>query len=224
MIYFAALFVEIFILFLLSRSMSKALSRFMSINFISFIFLFGVIIHELSHLLVAVVLFVPVGSMEFTPKKNGNGVRLGSIEIAKTDPIRRSVIGFAPVFAGLTLVIAVVYFFTSNILFFQNKNPFIFIAAILAVVYLLFTVSNTMFSSSRDMEGTVEILITLFIIFAVSYFLGFRPPMSFLDRIFTREFIGLVQGSVVFLLAPIITDLFILGIIRLLIGSRSRIS
>ena len=71
MIYFALLFIEISILFLLSRSMSKVLSGFMSVNLLSFIFLPGIIIHELSHLLVAVMLFVPVGNMEFTPKRNG---------------------------------------------------------------------------------------------------------------------------------------------------------
>ncbi len=223
MIFFAAFFIEIFILFLLSRSMSKTLSRFMSINLISLVFLPGVIVHELSHFLVAVVLLVPVGDMEFSPKKNGNGVRLGSIEIGKTDPIRRSMVGFAPVFVGLVLVVGIVYLFTSNALFFQGKNPFLFVTAVLAVIYFLFAVSNTMFSSSRDMEGTAEILIALSIIFAASYLLGFRPSLSHLDKIFTKELIGLIQKSVVFLSIPIAIDLFILGTIRLITYSRSRI-
>lgn len=203
--------------------MSKTLSKFMSINLISLIFLPGIIIHELSHFFIAVILFVPVGDMEFTPKKNDNGVRLGSIEIARTDPIRRSLIGFAPVFVGLALIVGVVYFFSSNILFFQKNNPYVFMAVILALIYLLFAVSNTMFSSSKDMEGTVEILIVLLIIFGAAYILGFRPSLSYLDKALAKEFFEIIKQSAIFLLAPIAIDLFILGTIKLLTYSRSRI-
>jgi len=222
MVYFILLFIETVILFLLSRSMSKILSKFLSINLISLIFLPGVFIHELSHLLVAAILFVPVGEMEFIPKKSGDGVKLGSVEIAKTDPIRRSIIGFAPVFLGLMIVVGMVYLFSSNLLFFQNQGVYVYVAVILLLTYLLFAVSNTMFSSKVDMEGTVEILITLFIIFAVTYILGFRPSLGYLDKIFTKELIGIIQKSALFLLVPIVIDLFIMGMVRLFNYSRSR--
>jgi hypothetical protein len=220
MTYFVLFFLEVAILFLLSRTVSKNLFRFMSMNFFSFIFSPGIILHELSHLLMATVLFVPVGDIDFTPKKNGNSVKLGSVEIAKTDPIRRSLIGFAPVLVGLIVVVGIVYLFSSNILFFQDQGIYVFVVAILAVVYLLFAISNTMFSSSRDMEGTAEILITLLIIFAAAYFLGFRFPLSVLDKIFTKEFVAIVRNSTIFLLAPIGVDLFVLGVIRLFSGKR----
>lgn len=218
MIYFVLLPIEIAVLFLLSRSMSKTLSKFMSVSLLSIIFLPGIIIHELSHLFSAMILFVPVGDMEFIPRKEGNSVKLGSVEIGKTDPVRRSIIGFAPVFAGLIIVVGVVYLFSSNILFFQNKNLYIFIAVIFILVYLLFAISNTMFSSRKDMEGTLEILITLLIVFTAFYILGFHPPLSWLNKLFTKELIGVIQKSTVFLLAPIAIDLFILGIIKLLIS------
>lgn len=216
MLYFVLFLLEIIVLFLLSRAISKTLSKFMSINFLAFIFLPGVIIHELAHLFVAVILFVPVGEIEFVPKKHGDSVKLGSVEIAKTDPIRRSIVGFAPVFLGIMLVIGVVYLFLSNLLFFQNQNPYIFIAIVLAVIYLLFAVSNTMFLSSKDMEGTAEISITLLLIFISAYILGFRPPLENLSRIFTKELVGLTQKSTIFLLTPIVIDLLILGIIKLM--------
>src|SRR3989344_4485833 len=153
MFYFVLLSFEISALFLLSRAMTKALSKFLSINLLSFLFLPGVIIHELSHLLIAGVLLVPVGHMEFTPKKSQNGVKLGSIEIAKTDPIRRSIIGFAPVFVGLMIVVSIVYIFTSNIELLKSQNIYILTGTIFAICYLLFAISNTMFSSGKDMEG-----------------------------------------------------------------------
>lgn len=226
MIYFVFLFIEIFILFLLSGKMSKTLSKFMSINFLSFLFLPGVIIHELSHMLIAIILFVPVGNMEFTPKKSDNGLKLGSIEIGRTDPIRRSIIGFAPVFVGLIIILGIVYLFSSNILFFKDKEIYIFAAVLSVIGYLLFAISNTMFSSSRDIEGTMEILITLLIIFLLSYILGFRIPLSFAEKIFTNDVLEIIKKSTIFLLVPIIIDLFILGAIKLALalekGSRSR--
>ena len=194
----------------------------MSVNFMSFLLLPGVVIHELSHLFAAVILFVSVGDMEFTPQKSDNGLKLGSIEIAKTDPIRRSIIGFAPVFLGILLVIGIVYFFSSNALFFQDKNPYIFLAVILGIAYLLFAISNTMFSSKKDMEGTVEILITLLIIFAASYILGFRPSFSFVQDLLTKEILELIKKSTIFLLVPITIDLVILGTIRIFTGRKSR--
>ncbi len=201
--------------------MSKTLSKFISINFLSFLFLPGVIIHELSHLLMAVILFVPVGDMEFTPKISPNGLKLGSLEIAKTDPIRRSIIGFAPVFVGFMIVVGIVYLFSSNMEFLKDKDSYILGAAILGAAYLLFAVSNTMFSSSRDMEGTVEILITLLIIFVSAYILGFRPQLSF-ERILTKEFFEVIRKSTIFLLAPIFIDIVLLGAIKIIQNSKGK--
>jgi hypothetical protein len=209
-------------LFLLSRAISRTLSKFLSMNIISIIFLPGVIIHELSHLFAAAILFIPVGKMEFMPKKENNKLKLGSIEIAKTDPFRRSIIGFAPVFVGLAIIVGSVYLFSHNISYLQNENYYMFIAASLILTYLLFAISNTMFSSSRDMEGTAEILIILVIIFTLAYVLGFRFPLSYLDKIFTKEIIGTIQKSVIFLIAPITIDLFILGMIRLFTNMRNQ--
>ena len=215
MFYFVLLFLEIAALFLLSRKIGKVFSKFLSINLLSFLFLPGVIIHELSHMLIAVILFVPVGDMEFTPKKNENELKLGSIEIAKTDPIRRSLIGFAPVFVGLMLIIGIVYLFTNNTLFFKDKDFYILGAALLAIMYLLFVVSNTMFSSSRDMEGTIETIVTLLVIGLLLYFLGLRVPLSWvLD--FLEDNSEIVKRSALFLSVPIVIDIVILGMIRLL--------
>ena len=215
MVYVFLLFLEIIVLFFLSKKISNALSKFLSTNFLSFLFLPGVIIHELSHMLAAVILFVPVGNMEFAPKRSDSGLKLGSIEIAKTDPVRRSIIGFAPVFAGLMIVIGIVYIFTSNILFFKDKEIYILVIAIIGLIYLLFAVSNTMFSSSRDMEGTAEILITLVIIFGGAYILGFRFPDFIIDFVFSDEVIGLIKKAILFLLAPVAIDLTILAIIKM---------
>jgi len=202
--------------------MSRTLSKFLSINIISVIFLPGVIIHELSHLFMAAIMLVPVGRIEFVPKKENNKLRLGSVEIAKTDPFRRAIIGFAPVVVGLAIIIGFVYLFSHNIPFLQSENYYIFIAVSLILAYLLFAISNTMFSSSRDMEGAAEILITLVIISILVYMLGFRFPPSYLDKILTKEIVGMIQRSVIFLIAPIAIDLLVLGAVRLFTSMQSQ--
>ncbi|MBI4096295.1 MAG: hypothetical protein HY425_01115 [Candidatus Levybacteria bacterium] len=224
MLYLALLFFEIAVLFLLSREVSKTLSKFMSIIFLSFLFLPGVIIHELSHMLMAVMLFVGVGSMEFSPKISPNGVKLGSIEIAKTDPMRRSMIGFAPVLFGMTLILGLIYLSTDSGFVTQaiELNGLFGVGIAGLVFYLLFAISNTMFSSKKDMEGTLEILITLLIIFIAVYVLGFRPPVDFVEKIFTKEIVEIVRKSSLFLLAPIAIDMLILGTIGLFTYTRSR--
>lgn len=224
MIYFVLLFIEIIILFSLSRAVSKTFSKFTSISMMSLVFLPGVIIHELSHLLIAAILFVPVGDMEFVPRRVGNSVKMGSVEIGKTDPIRRALIGFAPIFMGLVIVVGAVYLASINFLSLQSRGPYLFAIIVLALVYLLFAVSNTMFSSPRDMEGTVEILITLFIIFIAAYILGFRPSLAYADKMLSRELVGVIRKSTIFLLAPIVLDLFILGMAKLFYHNRSRSS
>jgi small neutral amino acid transporter SnatA (MarC family) len=72
-----------------------------------------------------------------------------------------------------------------------------------------------MFSSSKDMEGTAEILIILVVISILAYILGFRFHASYLDKILTKEIIGAIQKSVIFLLAPIVVDMFALGAVKL---------
>lgn len=214
MVYFVLFILEIWIMYFLSRKISIIFSNFLSINIFSFLFLPGVIIHELSHMLIAVALFVPVGHMEFSAQKNEGGIKLGSVEIARTDPIRRSIIGFAPVFLGLMLIVAIVYFFSTNISFFQNTNIYIFSLVIFFVGYLLFAISNTMFSSKKDMEGALEILITLAILFLIAYVLGFRISFSYVGNIFNKEVVSVIQKSSIFLLAPLIMDVAILSLVR----------
>ncbi len=220
MIYLFLLFLEIVLLFFLSRIMSKTLSRFLPMQVLSFIFLPGVIIHEVSHMLVAAGLFVGVGDIEFSPKIDKNKLKLGSVGIAKTDPIRRAIIGFAPVFVGVLLILGIVYFFLNNPAIFQGNKIYITISIVLMVIYILFVISNTMFSSSADMEGTLEILIAILIIFTALYLIGFRFPTYFTEYLFRPEAVGLIKKTSMSLLAPIVIDLVILGGVRILSDKR----
>ena len=213
--YFVLFFLEIAVLFFLSKALSRAISLLLPIRALSVLFLPGVIIHELSHILIASILLVRVGRMEFSPKITEEGLKLGSAEIGKTDPIRRAIIGFAPVGVGISLILGIVYLALNNLLFFQKLELYAAVLVILIVIYVLFAIANTMFSSSKDMEGSVELLAVFLIIFIALYLIGFRFPEFIIKFLFSEEIIGLIEKSSLFLLAPILIDVLILGTIKL---------
>lgn len=153
-------FTELFFLFFLSKTLTRLLSRLVSIEILSLLFLPGIIIHELSHLLIAGILFVPVGEIEFLPKVSEGGVKLGSVAIGKTDPIRRAIIGVAPVLVGVLLLFGVGSYFIHNGSMVQTiELPTL--GKLLLVLYGIFAIANTMFSSAKDLEGFLEVMVFL---------------------------------------------------------------
>lgn len=172
--------VQIIILFFLSREITKSFSRLfyrlfhsqsVSIHSLSFLFLPGVVLHEFSHLLVASVLFVPTGEVEFLPEIQGNNVKMGSVAIAKTDPLRRFLIGVAPVIGGLGVLFLVFWYF----------SPLSATWQVVLLLYIVFQIANTMFSSEKDMEGALGILGACVIIGIVLQVLGISVVPSLLS-------------------------------------------
>lgn len=218
MIFLFLFIFELFVLFFLSQLLTKSLSSFfyritksqaLTINLLSFLFLPGVIIHELSHMLSAAILMVPVGEIEFMPKVSDNGVKLGSVEIGRTDPIRRAIIGFAPVLAGTALIISLIYFIYS-------LDGLLLFWKFAIILYIVFEIGNTMFSSRKDLEGTIELLLVFLIIFISLYLLGVRIPENFINFIFSEANIELIKKGNLFLIIPILADLLIFGTTKFL--------
>lgn len=132
---------------------------------LSMVFFPGVVIHELAHFLMASVLFVRVGEMEFTPQMHGDGIKMGSVRIAKTDIFRRFLIGVAPLIVGLLILIITTYYMLPII----SQLTFSILSVVLTVVYLygIFVITNTMFSSKKDMEGALGLGLAVVFIMAV---------------------------------------------------------
>lgn len=166
----------------------------------SFLFVPGTLVHEMAHFLTALFLLVPVGNLQLLPKIEENGVRLGSVSIAKTDPIRRFLIGIAPLFVGVGIIVGFFYFYPINRLI--SGGFWI----VLFAVYLVFTVSNTMFSSKRDMEGVWGFLFIISSILIILWFLGISIDITnFLNK--TSE---VLKTSCLFMTIPIIIDVLYL--------------
>lgn len=163
-------FIEISVLFLLSQLMSKLLSEFfmritrnvkVTIHILSLIFLPGVMVHELAHWFVASVLFVPTGEIEFWPQLHGDVVKLGSVAVAKTDPVRKTLIGVAPVIVGILVLLLLFSYLSSDIPAFNWQT--------LLLGYFSFEIGNTMFSSRKDLEGTLFFIIAIIFVIALLY-------------------------------------------------------
>lgn len=221
MVFVLIIFLELVVLLLFARIIPSLLvqifyyftrSHKASIYLLSLIVLPGTLVHELAHLLTAGGLLVRVGEVSLFPEIKENGVKLGHVEIEKTDFIRRALIGFAPVFFGIGILVGGIWF--ANIQFFSKGEYPIWLLAIL--FYLVVVIGNTMFSSKKDLEGTVGFLVLVISILGAMYFLG-------LNQIFTLMINGIegnagfYQNFALFLGVPVVGDILVYLLAKLLV-------
>lgn len=197
---------ELLLLFLFSKALINALAHLIFhltkshravILVLATLFLPGTIIHELAHAITAGVLMVPVGEVEFTPQIHEGGIKLGSAKIGRSDPLRTALISLAPTLLGLALILIP--------LFYLKPSFFVY----LILFYLIFVVSNTMFSSKKDLEGVVAGLILMVSILVAFYLLGFREIFVWFSKIL-EESRSFFERSSLFLLIPLGLDLVVL--------------
>jgi hypothetical protein len=224
MVFLLLFFVELLILFFFSRSVTRNLSYIfyrisrsekITIYFMAFFFFPGTLVHELAHYVTALLLFVHASHMEFIPKVLGSGVKLGSVQIARTDPIRRALIGMAPFFWGTTIILGTLTVFRQ---FGGLENIWITVLT----GYVLFEISNTMFSSRKDMEGTLELFVALIVVFFIFYVLGFRFPSFDPNTALTPQVLELFKTGSYFLAVPLGIDIALLVALRILLRSFDR--
>lgn len=67
----------------------------------------GIVLHEVSHLLVAAVLGVRAGGLSLWPQFQRDSLQLGSVQVARTDPLRESLIGLAPLLGGSAAILLI---------------------------------------------------------------------------------------------------------------------
>ncbi len=174
------------------------------------IFFPGTFVHEVSHYLMSHLLFVPTYRIEFFPKLEDRGIKLGSVSIAKTDVFRSLLIGMAPFLMGTVLLLALLFYAEKNHLF-EN----VFFAALL--IYAAFEIGNTMFSSKKDLEGAVELILAIAVVMLAFYMLGFQAPSINLNAILDNPVLkNIFQKGNVLLLVPILLDTCLIILFKLL--------
>lgn len=152
----------------------------------SLLFLPGIVIHELSHFFMAGVLGVRTGEITIFPSgpTESGQERLGSVQVDKTDIIRSSLIGIAPLLIGCLGVIAItkwqfpqlLYSFmaaqgTLNQLLIEGQK-IVASPMNLVWIYLIFAIANTMFVSEADRRSWPAMVILLIIIGAIVVWAG----------------------------------------------------
>jgi len=161
---------------------------------LALIFLPGTFIHEISHFLAALFLLVPVGELNLVPEYTGNGVRLGSVAIGRTDLIRNSTIGIAPFIVGSAIILGLVSYAISA----DHFNP-VFISF---VIFVIFQITHTMFSSKKDLHAVVELSVLLIIVISLMFIFNFTQPFIYLAE-FVEENQNVIQQFAYYLFVPI---------------------
>lgn len=153
----------------------------------------GVLLHEVSHWLMATLLWVRTGSMSLIPRLKPDGsVQLGYVEYYKGNtlgPVRESLIGGAPLIAGTAVILLIgfrVFGVTSLAAAIQSGNVDNLTLAlgdifatndILVWLYLLFAVSNAMLPSASDRRAWPAFLLIMAALAAILFLLGIQDKL-----------------------------------------------
>lgn len=163
------LFIQIIIIYFLSRIVINKIFHFLihifgnnklAYIFISILFFPGTVLHELSHFFTATVLFLKVKELSIFPEKKNGSIKLGHVYYEKKDFIRGILVGISPFFAGL-----IFFWILSALSLFANNNLYVDIL----IIYLIFAVSATMFSSKKDLQDILYLIPLGILIIGIIY-------------------------------------------------------
>ena len=199
----------------------SGVSRNSSVKILAFIFLPGTLLHELSHFLAAEGLGVRAGGFTILPKDEGRGIKMGSVKVEKTDPIRSFFIGIAPLVTGILFLSAIFF----GIEYAQSQNlPFRFeLILYVAGGYSLFVIVNMMFSSKKDLEACVEFIGFLIIISCVLFFWG-GDIWIYIQNVFEKEVVmqvlRLLSWILLFPIGINVSVIIVSGLMKKMIARR----
>ena len=193
----------------------------LTMGIFSILFLPGVFLHELSHFVLAKILGVRTGKFSIFPQSLPDGrLQLGYVETARSDAVRDSLIGAAPLIVG-TLFVAYVAInhLQMRVLWdaFRNGQFGLLWMGMRALpqvqdfylwFYLAFAVSSTMMPSESDRHAWLELLISIGVLVVIALLVGAGPWM--LSNIAPRLSNFLSSVAVIFGLSAFVHVLLIL--------------
>ena len=221
-------FILIFFLFILSRKITGLIytfflfvfrSRKFAIGILSVILLPGTFVHEMSHLIIATLLRVPVGKLSVYPKiEDDGGVLVGHLEVGKADPFRLTLVGIAPMITGLSIIYLIGKIFMQNI---SLTIPYTLNSIRLLGFYLLLVTCQTMFSSRKDLKSLIIVGPVIIIIAASLYFAGIR---LFFNEALNTTLLTVLNNLNLYLLLANLANLSVLILFGLIIYIGNKIT
>lgn len=171
-------------LLILSRSPEFTITLF------SIIFLPGVLLHEFSHYVIARILAVQTARFSLIPQMLPNGrLQLGYVETVRSDILRDSLIGAAPLIAGGSLVayLAITRLDLLPLWDVLRNGQWGLVWLGLTLLpkaadfplwfYLLFTISSTMLPSQSDRHAWLPLGVALAVVIVLAVLAGAGPWM-----------------------------------------------
>ena len=151
-----------------------------------FLLLPGTLIHELSHLATAKLLGVKTGKLSLQPKAKRGGVsQFGAVRLERSDIVRESLIGLAPLLTGSTLILLLAHWrfdLDPHLALAVEELP-AQIGQILRSqdawlwIYLIMAISNAMLPSEPDRRAWRPLATCLAAIMAGLYLTGTLAQM-----------------------------------------------
>lgn len=185
----------------------------------------GVVLHELSHVVVALLLGLRVLQVNLFQFRSRTDPRQGEVIVTKADPLRMSVVGAAPLIGGVLVLLLLVRWLDPptvdlNLAALGQLRQQLRDPLTALVTYLLFAIANTMFPSEADRRAWWVVGVVVLVIGLVLLALGVRPnlPPLWVERLSTQA-----DQLTAALLPVVVVDLVILVVVLLLETLVSRI-
>lgn len=204
-----------------------------SLVIFSLLLLPGVVLHELSHFLMAVLLRIRTGRLSLIPQRLGNGhLQMGYVETEKVDFLRDSIVGFAPLLSGGFVVVYIgkvkLGFLELWKVLITQDFPDILesLEANLARpdfwfwFYLMVVVSGTMLPSPSDRRSWAPVLVGAVVLIGIGIFFDVGPWFAEkfgtkVNELFRSLTIVFVMSTVVHLVVFIPTMLIRKGLTKI---------
>ena len=169
---------------LITRRAEVALAIF------SLLFFPGVLLHEISHFLMAKVLWVRTGKFSLIPRRTEDGrLLMGFVETAPADILRDALIGAAPLLVGSAFVAFAGLFHLRVVTLWEALSALNVEAALAALgavynrpdfwlwFYLIVAVSSTMLPSHADRRAWLPVLLVILLLVGLAALVGAGPWM-----------------------------------------------
>lgn len=179
----------------------------------------GVVLHELSHVVVALLLGIRVLRVNLFQLRSQGDTRQGEVVVAKADPLRMSLVGAAPLLIGLLALLLLVRWLdppavgldTTAI---RQAGAMLGNLGSAVGLYLLVAVANTMFPSAADRQAWWVVGVVLLLGLGLLLALGVRPAQ--LPPLWLSALASQSERLTAALLPVVVVDLAVLIVVLLL--------